>query len=162
MAILSFKTFFNGIDISLNGIKNSKKLQNISFDDNFFLGWPIPPKTKNAGNISFEKCNASKIKFSDDEFDFVFSILALEQMDDIKEQVIQEMVRVSNKYVMFVEPFKEYNSSILKLFHHRGSKYFSYNLKNLEKFNLKILEVYDDHPNKVTLGVCAVLCEKIA
>ena len=26
--------------------------------------------------------------------------------------------------------FKEYNSSILKLFHHRGSKYFSYNVRN--------------------------------
>lgn len=159
---LYFKNLsFTGIDISANGIENSIKLQNSNLDDSFFLGWPIAIKTKNPGKISFEKCNASKLEFTNGEFDFVYSILALEQMDDIKEEVIREMLRVSNKYVMFIEPFKEYNSSILKHFHHRGSKYFSYNLKNLEKFNLRILDVLEDHPNKVTLGVCAVLCEKI-
>ena len=25
----------------------------------------------------------------------------------------------------------------------------------------KIMEVFEDHPNKVTLGVCAILCEKV-
>ena len=152
---------FTGIDISLKGVENSIKLKNKILDESFFLGWPLPLKNKKPGKISFEKCNATKLNFNNQEFDFVYSILALEQMDDIKDKVITEMVRVSNKYVMLIEPFKEYNNSILKFFHHKGSKYFSYTKKNLSDFNLKILEVFEDHPNKVTLGVCAILCEKV-
>ncbi len=151
---------FKGIDISSIGIEKANKLKINSLNDNFFAGWPIKPLNYKVGNASFEKANALKINFKDNEFDFVFSILALEQMDDIKYKVINEMIRVSSKYICFVEPFIEYNKSLLKIFHHRGSKYFSYKIKDLEKHNLKILQVFDDHPNKVTLGVAAILCEK--
>ena len=151
---------FKGIDISSKGIEKANKLKINSLNDNFFSGWPIKPLNYKVGNVSFEEANALKINFKDNEFDFVFSILALEQMDDIKYKVINEMIRVSSKYICFVEPFIEYNKSLLKIFHHRGSKYFSYKKKDLEKHNLKILQVFDDHPNKVTLGVAAILCEK--
>ena len=155
------KTNFHGIDISTEGVKNSNILKTENFEDSFFEGWPIKAESKLSRNVNFKEQNAKKLSFKDSEFEFVYSILALEQMDDIKDKVIDEMARVSSKYVCFVEPFIEYNRSLLSFFHHRGSKYFSYKIKDLKKHNLKVLEVYDHHPNKVTLGVAAVLCEKI-
>jgi len=155
------RIIFEGVDISDQGVKNSNLLKTKKLDDDFFQGWPIPAKRKKSNNINFYEYNAEKLKYKDKEFDFVYSILALEQMNDIKHKVIDEMTRVSSKYVCFVEPFIEYNRSLLCFLHHRGSKYFSYRINDLEKHKLKVIKVYDYHPNKVTLGVAAVLCKKI-
>lgn len=153
-------TSFQGIDISSEGINQSNILLKSDLSDNFFDGMPIKPATKKLKNIKFSIGDASSLKFENHNFDLVFSILALEQMDHIKENVIKEMIRVSSKYILFIEPFIDYNQTFLKKLHHRGSSYFSHRVEDLKKYNLKIIDIYSDHPNKITLGVCAVLCEK--
>ena len=56
--------------------------------------------------------------------DLVFSVQALEQMESIRERALSEMARVSRKYVVMFEAFRDWNATGL----HRdcivGKNYF--------------------------------------
>lgn len=153
------KNFF-GIDISSVGIRYSKRILKNKVENKFFYGFPVIPKKK-IGKVDFINSNAKNMKFKNNSFDFVFSVLALEQMDDIKKKVINEMVRVSSKYICFVEPFSDVNKTFLRKVHINTNKYFSYKINDLEKnHKLKIINIDFDHPKKITLGAACVLCKK--
>jgi len=140
----SKKKFF-GLELTNIGTKISKKILKSEIKDEIFYGFPIKPKKKKLKNNSFE---------------LVFSLTALENMDHIKDEVINEMIRVSSKYIIFIEPFTDCNKSLLKKLHHRGSKYFNLSVAQLKKYPLKILSVEEEIVQKISLSHLIVICEK--
>ncbi len=54
---------------------------------------------KNYSEIKFVKANAEKLPFKDNEFDFVVSITAIQNFDDI-EKGLKEIKRVGKKFVL--------------------------------------------------------------
>ena len=55
--------------------------------------------------------NAAKLPYEDNSFDLVYSHYCLEQVPLLSQEIINEMIRVSSKYVIFIEPSYEFSNS---------------------------------------------------
>jgi ubiquinone/menaquinone biosynthesis C-methylase UbiE len=54
--------------------------------------------------------NATKLPYTDNSFDLVFSHYCLEQVPLLSKKIIDEMIRVSSKYIIFIEPSYEFSN----------------------------------------------------
>ena len=61
------------------------------------------------------KANAIKLPFPDDAFDLVYTRHALEQMPEIYQSALDEIIRVSKKYIVLFEPSYELGSFAQKV-----------------------------------------------
>ena len=57
--------------------------------------------------ITFMQGNAAELPFPDRSFDLVYTVHALEQMDEIAPKALSEIARVAKKRVIFIEPFRD-------------------------------------------------------
>ena len=90
--------YFGGIDLSFKRLNIGKKfLKKKGFRINFIA-----------------RANAAEIPFSDNSFDVVYSNYCLEQMPHIFDKIVDEMVRISKKYVVLIEPSYEFGSRASK------------------------------------------------
>ena len=155
------KKKFYGLELTTIGTNIAKNILKKKIKDEIYFGFPIKPSRKILNNCNFQSGNAKKIKYKDNSFELVFSLTALENMDHIKNEVINEMIRVSSKYKIFIEPFTDCNTNILKKLHHRGSQYFNLSINELRKFPLKIISIEKEVVQKISLSHLIVICEKI-
>lgn len=154
-----------GIELTENGVAVSEELSKRRFAKDFSEGLPkcFAERIRELpyDQPRFVQGNALALPYPDAAFGLVYSVLALEQMNDIKLDVIKEMVRVSGKHVLLIEPFQDANTSPLaRYLHHRGNEYFNLRIDQLQKLGLKVIRYWADHPEKFSLGVMVVLAEK--
>ena len=105
--------------------------------------------------------DAQYLNFPSQSFDLVYTVLALEQMSNIEMKVIDQLKRVSKKYILLIEPFENLNKNGMRYLHHASKKYFSLNPENIECNNWKIKEYNFDFPNYISLKSGYLLLEKI-
>ena len=60
------------------------------------------------------RSNAQYLPFKDNSFDLVFTSYCLEQAPHIFNEILDELIRVSNKYIILIEPSYEYGSDFSK------------------------------------------------
>lgn len=141
---------FTGVDLTQGGIDTAKNIQ--TFDELPESLVNISPETlidlKAHKNIEFICASAKNLPFDDNSFDLVYTSLALEQMELIREEVLKEIYRVSNQYVSFYEAFKEYNQSLQHRAYIYGEGYFKGSIDDLKKLSFRNIEVIDNIPQK--------------
>lgn len=86
------------LDLSLSRLKSGKKFLNENF---FHIDYCI-------------KSNAENIPLSNNSVDLLFTIHCLEQVPHIAKYIIKEMIRVSKKYVVLIEPSYQYGSHVTR------------------------------------------------
>jgi ubiquinone/menaquinone biosynthesis C-methylase UbiE len=59
-------------------------------------------------------CDASNLPYKDNSFDLVFTHYCIEQVPLLAKQIISEMIRISSKYVIVIEPSYEFSNKITK------------------------------------------------
>tara|TARA_A100001011_G_scaffold389035_1_gene469789 strand:- start:74 stop:1087 length:1014 start_codon:yes stop_codon:yes gene_type:complete len=90
--------FISGLDLSLNRLKKGKELFN-----------------KNNQEINqLIVCDASKLPYQDYSFDICYTHYCIEQVPMLAKKIIDEMIRVSSKYIVIIEPSYEYSNKITK------------------------------------------------
>ena len=123
---------------------------------------PLPLKDTTAfRRIRFIRGNAADLPFDDNEFDLVYSILALEQMEQIRDRALAEFARVAGKYTLMIEPFRDVNDRGWPRANVIRRNYFRGRIADLPAYGLKPAIITDDFPQEVFLKACAVLCEKL-
>ena len=144
---------FFGIDQSIEGIKyaNDQKKNPLNPIFKEKLNFQFN-NTINNPKLKFENQDAKSLKFTDKSFDLVFSNLALEQMDNIKYDVLSEIKRVAKKYIIMIEPFKDLNKTGLRYLHHTSKQYFSLNHTDIKDDNFEIIEFHDQMPALLSLN----------
>lgn len=153
---------FCGIDQSTAGINKANKLKETLLNDEYTQGLNLNFKyQKNSNNLEFIEGDAQKLNLKNQSFDFVYTVLALEQMSNIQEKVIDEMKRVSSKYILLIEPFKELNNWGIKYFYHKSKKYFNINPKDISTKDWEIIEYNYNFPNLLHLKTGYLLLKKI-
>jgi SAM-dependent methyltransferase len=125
-----------------------------------FCSWPNDARQAYR-NIDFRESDARRLPFDDRSFDLVFSLLALEQMEEIRDAAVAEVARVSTKWVVMIEPFADFNRDPLRKACTRARGYFSLGLRDLKRFGLEPVFVFDDIPHKITLGAGLVVARKL-
>ena len=146
------KIQFYGIDQSEVGIDFAKKFNNKRLDSIFTEPLNFDFKYLSKTNTKLEVQDAKKLNFTNQSFDLVFTNLALEQMDNIKLEVLSEIKRVSNKYIVLIEPFKNLNRFGIRYLHHKSKQYFNLNHKDLQDDKFEILDFYHELPALLSLN----------
>ena len=151
-----------GVELSPGGVARAKEAQReaeLIPAIASFCSWPneAPQAYR---DIDFREGSAHRLPFEDRSFDLVFSRLALEQMEEIRDAAVAEVARVSANWVAMIEPFADFNRDPLRKARTRAKGYFSLDLDDLKRFGLEPIFVFDDMPQKITLGAGLVLARK--
>ena len=134
---------FTGIDISSTGIAFCKEKMNSSSDYK---------------NLSFLEVNAKSLTFPANSFDLTYTVLALEQMNQIKTQVIENIKRVTSNKIVLIEPFKDVNKNLINRINMINSDYLNLSYNELDIVGYKINDIIEDFPQRVSLAAsCLVL-----
>ncbi len=150
-----------GIELTKGGVEAAKKIQQgnqLPEYLNDFVKFEGFRKNQNFKNINFFQNDAKEFNLNE-KFDFIFTALALEQMNDIKVEVLNNIKKHSSSIVVFIEPFDEFNKSLTRKLWIKSENYFNLAYKNLYKYGFEIIEVIDSFPSKLTLGVGIVIAK---
>jgi ubiquinone/menaquinone biosynthesis C-methylase UbiE len=110
--------------------------------------------------IRFVQGNAADMPFADSAFDLVYTTLALEQMERVREPALKEIARVANGHTFMIEPFRDVNVAFWPRLYVYRRNYFRGAIDDLRRWGLEPVLATADFPQEVFLKACAVLAEK--
>ena len=153
---------FTGIDLPAHGIDVARKLQGGAemppqLADYILLDLADPKAFK---RIEFVTGSAVDLPFGDDEFDLVFTVLTVEQLERVRDQALAGIARVASGHVLMLEPFRDANRSGLRRLYALSRNYFRGSIADLARFNLEPVWATDDFPQEAFLGSPLVLARK--
>ena len=153
---------FTGIDLTPEGIVAARELQAgkqlpQQLSDYIPLEIADPQAFK---RIRFVEGSAAELPFGDGEFDLVYTVLAVEQMERIRDAALAEISRVSRGHVLMLEPFRDTNGKGLRRLYAISRNYFRGTIADLARFNLEPVWATDDFPQEAFLGSPLVLARK--
>ncbi len=89
---------------------------------NFVSALDLSPSRLKSGNQFLNKnnikinhliaCDASNIPYKDNSFDLVYTQFCIEQVPLLAKKIIDEMIRISSKYIIIIEPSYEFSNEI--------------------------------------------------
>lgn len=153
---------FVGVDLTPEGIAAAQRLQGEPILPDYLQAFaPTPLEDITAfRRIRFQQADASSLPFRDGEFDLVFTSLALEQMERMRDQALGEIARVAESNVFMIEPFRDINSAGLPRRYIVAQDYFQARIVDLPRYGLVPLWATADMPQEAFLKACAVMTEK--
>lgn len=143
---------YSGFDLSENGVAVARGQKDRTDLDLRLPDRPGPLDEASRGavaKIEFFQSSADRIAAPDKAFDLVFSCAALEQMSAILPAVLKEIRRVTKRYVVFAEPFAEFNDVYARLFLWSGN-YFRARMGMMRDHGLEPLGAFNVLPCKPT------------
>lgn len=132
---------FYGIDLTSLGIEESRR-----------------NSTAAGLSIDFRRGDFTQLPFRD-EFDLVYSRLAIEQCPRDYLQAFREVHRVTKKYAIFIEEFHEFQNLLQSLYLWKND-YFYGSFYEVEKVGFRILKCYALPLQKISYKPVLLLCEK--
>lgn len=152
----------SGIELTAGGVKAAQSVaESARLPDALLEFLPEPAaRTSVAGLIDLRQGDARKLPFADAAFDMVFTSLALEQMEEIRDAALHELARVSARWVVMIEPFRDFNDSGLFRRYVVAQDYFAARVDDLRGFGLEPIFASADMPHKTTLRPAIVVARK--
>ncbi len=102
--------------------------------------------------------NAAALPFADASFDLVLTVLALEQMEEIRHQALAEIRRAARAHTAMVEPFFDWNATRPERDYVVSKDYFRGSVAELEQIGLTPVYATADMPSKLTIRPAFVVC----
>ena len=162
MATLFPEIEWHGVELTEAGVQVGSSIQKeaeLPQALQEFLVDPIVDKTAHR-KVKLRQGDASKLPFRDGEFDLVFSFLALEQMQSVRDKALSEIARVTARNTINIEPFRDYNQMPIQKHYREARGYLDLHVNELTSFGLKPIFTFDGWPQKLTLAAGAVVTEK--
>lgn len=155
---------FSGLELTKQGALAAKKIGNmpsLSQDIVDFCPDPIIDRRANR-RINFYQGSAKKLPFAEKSFDVLYTVLALEAMEEIRHQALRELARVARKYVIMIEPFSDFNEKGIRYFYHTSHQYFRGRVDELHQDGLEPHLIFSDIPHKIRLWPAMVIARPIS
>jgi ubiquinone/menaquinone biosynthesis C-methylase UbiE len=152
---------FEGIDLTARGIASIKELSAQDALPRALLDYsPEPSRDAEAHRrIQARQGSAVALPYRDNEFDLIYTVAALEQMEAIRPNVMAELQRVSSGHVAMMEAFRDWNQAGMRRNYIVAQDYFASRIDELPKFGLRPVLSTDDMPTKVNMGLGLVVAE---
>lgn len=153
---------FTGLELTEAGNRVACSLQEQErLPDALSLYAPEPQVDPQAfRRIDFRRGDATKMPFAAGEFDLVFTVLSVEQMERVRHAALTEIARVSNSHVLNLEPFAEANRTLWRRMHVTVRDYFRGRIDAMPRYGLEPLWATMDFPQEIQLGAALVLSDK--
>jgi len=103
---------------------------------------------------------AATLPFADRSFEAVCTVLALEQMEAVRDAALAELHRVTHRWAVMIEPFRDLNAEGARFDYVRAMDYFSETIDGLSNHGFRPRVVFLDFPNKLNLHVGLVVAER--
>lgn len=154
---------FSGIELTQTGVDAAQRLQaQPALPQAIASFLPFPLADASAfRRVEFRQGNAVALPWPDGSFDLALTSLALEQMNQVKREALRELARVARRWVVMLEPFRDFNLTPEQQYHTRSNDYFAAAVADLPKYGLRPLHVFDDFPSKVNRGLGLVVAEPV-
>ena len=154
---------FRGVELTAAGVDQGRRLCASALPAGLADFSPEPLRSETAHRrVRFDQGDAAHLPYAIGEFDLVITILALEQMEKIRDAALRELARVCREHAVMIEPFRERNLDGLRQAYIRSRGYFSGSISELERYGLAPVFVATDFPAKAAEGVAVVLARKDA
>lgn len=154
---------FTGIELTRTGVEAAQRVQAgpaLPADMAAFLPYPLRD-AEAYRRVEFRQGNAAALPWPDRSYDLALTSLALEQMNQVRREALQELARIARKWVVMLEPFPDFNRTPERELHTRAHDYLAATVGDLPKYGLRPLQVFDDFPSKVNRGVGLVIAEPV-
>jgi SAM-dependent methyltransferase len=155
---------FTGIELTAEGHKAAidfqSKFESLPLDLQTYAPLPLFDL---AGfrRIRFVQGSAARLPFSAGAFDLVTTVLAIEQMEQIRDQALSEIARVARSHAFMIEPFRDVNARSWPRLNVVRRNYFQGRIDDLVRYGLKPEFAVDDYPQELFLRTCAVLARNL-
>ncbi|MFQ5567428.1 MAG: class I SAM-dependent methyltransferase, partial [Paracoccaceae bacterium] len=101
---------FTGAELTEAGVRAARSVQDDPLPEGFADFVPKPMLSRTAHQrISFQQSDVQNLPFPDRAFDLVYTRLAIEQMEQIRDRALAEIHRVTKSHAVVVEPFPDFN-----------------------------------------------------
>jgi ubiquinone/menaquinone biosynthesis C-methylase UbiE len=154
------ETRFTGIDLTREGPAAARRMQqqNELLPPHLQAFAPLSLEDPSAfKRVTFQSGDASALPFDAKSFDLVITVLALEQMERIRDQALNEIARVSAGHAFMIEPFREANDSGIARRYVVARDYWRGRIADLPSHGMQPLWATTDMPQEAFLKACAVL-----
>lgn len=154
---------FSGVELTRHGVLAAQKIGRMSCMPKEIIDFAQDHILDTAAHrrVQFFQGNAMKLPFPDKSFDVLYTVLALEAMEEIRHQALRELARVAKKYVIMIEPFWDFNDGGIRYYYHTSHQYFRGKIDELRQDGLDPLVVYSDIPHKIRLWPALVIAKPI-
>ncbi len=153
---------FHGAELTAAGVRQAEKIQalpRLPQELQEFAAQPVVDATAHR-NVEFRQTSAVDLPYEDGSFDLVYTSLALEQMEEIRDAAFASVARVARRHVAMVEPFRDFNEEGIRNDYVRSRGFLAAHVADLPRYGLKPVYTRSDIPCKVALGVGLVIAEK--
>jgi len=110
--------------------------------------------------IDFKTASILDLPFSDNIFEFCYSINVIEQLPRDYFQAFTEARRVSSLYASFFEEFLEAQKNIFQRMNLKNVDYFRSSYREVEKAGFKILKFEPSRLRKIQTSLGFLVCSK--
>jgi SAM-dependent methyltransferase len=110
--------------------------------------------------VDVRQGSAAALPFGDGAVDLVYSALALEQMEQVREAALREIARVTAGHALLLEPFADCNDAGLRRAYRLARDHFGGAVGDLPGHGLDPVVITDDVPGEVWLQPCLVIARK--
>jgi len=150
---------FTGLELTAAGVKTARAIASCAkLPDELARFSPRPIRDDTAHrHVEFVEGSGSSLPFPDGSFDLVYTVLALEQMERVREDALREIARVSAGAAAMIEPFRDWNASGIARNRVVAKGYFSARLSDLRSLGLEPLFTDSSLPRKLDFGVGIVV-----
>jgi SAM-dependent methyltransferase len=156
---------FTGLDLTQEGPAAAQRVQQQNELLPPYLQAFAPVSLKDPAafrRVAFQSGDASALPFAENSFDLVITVLALEQMERIRDQALREIARVSAGHAFMIEPFREANASGIARRYIVARDYLRARVADLPQYGMQPLWATTDMPQEAFLKACAVLAKVTA
>ncbi len=153
---------FAGVELTSGGHEAAKRFQELArLPESLEAFAPLKIRDNEAfKHINFVQGDATSLPFPTGSFDLVYSVLAVEQMEQIRAQALSEIARVAGKAVAMIEPFKDVNNGFWSRLYVYRRNYFRGSVDDLRTYGLTPEFATDDFPQEAFLKACLVVANK--
>lgn len=153
---------FAGLELTRNGVAIGQAVQELSeLPSSFVQSAPEKLIDITAHQaVTLQVGDASAMPFPSNSFDLVYSRLALEQMEQVREKALKEIARVTKRAVVLIEPWRDYNQKSPGRDYIRRMGYFSAKISDMRKFGLTVIMDTQNIPQKVQFNAGPIVAVK--
>ena len=154
---------FHGIELTDEGVAAARAFQaRDELPRRMHDFSPLPVRDPTAfKRIRFLQGNAAALPFEDGSIDLVLTVLALEQMESIRDRALSEIGRVARGHALMIEPFRDMNPWGRRAWRNVMARdYFRGHIADLPRYGLDPVWAVGDMPQELFLRVCAVLAQR--
>lgn len=142
---------FTGVELTESGIAAARAVQDSAeLPPAMVAASPRPLVDLTAHRrVTLMVGDARTLPFPDRAFDLVYTRLALEQMEQIREAALREIARLAARAVVLIEPWRDFNQEDPGRAYVRRMGYFAGHIADLRRLGFEVKLSTADLPQKV-------------